>query len=134
MPSPDANQSLERSIGKRIRHIRLARGLSQSDLAERVAVTYQQIQKYENGTTHLTIDRLERLAKALSVSMQALLFEQDGSVAEAQSILAETGWVMQYLSDEDVRFIRMFRKLKSPKTLRLLSTYMRMLEEVELRK
>jgi transcriptional regulator with XRE-family HTH domain len=42
--------------------------LSQSELAERIGVTFQQVQKYENGTNRISVGRLTRIAKALDVS------------------------------------------------------------------
>lgn len=37
-------------VGRNIRVLRLDRGLSQTELGRRIEVTFQQIQKYENGT------------------------------------------------------------------------------------
>ncbi|MBD0392114.1 helix-turn-helix transcriptional regulator [Wolbachia endosymbiont of Pentalonia nigronervosa] len=42
-------------IGKKIRQFRLTRGFTQSELAEKIGISYQQIQKYENGTNHISI-------------------------------------------------------------------------------
>jgi transcriptional regulator with XRE-family HTH domain len=54
-------------VGQRIRIQRLASGLSQSELAERIGVTFQQVQKYEKGTNRVGAGRLTRIARVLNV-------------------------------------------------------------------
>jgi len=49
---PDAG-AMDREVGRRIRERRRALGLSQAALARRVGRTFQQIQKYENGTNRV---------------------------------------------------------------------------------
>jgi len=53
-------------IGLKIKQRRQQAGLSQERLAEMVGVTFQQIQKYENGQTTLNILKLQLIAKALN--------------------------------------------------------------------
>ena len=54
-------------VGQRIRIQRLAAGLSQSELAERIGVTFQQVQKYEKGANRVGAGRLTRIARVLNV-------------------------------------------------------------------
>ena len=44
--------------------------MSQPELAERVGVTFQQVQKYENGKNRISAGRLYEVAKALGVTIQ----------------------------------------------------------------
>ncbi len=53
-------------LGQKIKQLRQAAGLSQERLAEMVGVTFQQIQKYENGQTTLNIVKLQQIANALN--------------------------------------------------------------------
>src|ERR1700684_3078457 len=46
---PKANQPVDSLVGARIRLLRKRRKMSQTELGEAVGVTFQQIQKYENG-------------------------------------------------------------------------------------
>ena len=55
-------------LGMKIKLLRQQAGLSQEKLAEMVGVTFQQIQKYENGQTTLNILKLQHIAKSLKVS------------------------------------------------------------------
>jgi transcriptional regulator with XRE-family HTH domain len=52
-------------IGRKIRALRLQRGLSQSSLAEGIGLTFQQVQKYEKGTNRVSAGRLQRIADLL---------------------------------------------------------------------
>jgi len=60
---------IDARIGKKIRQFRLTRGFTQSELAEKIGISYQQIQKYENGTNHILVCRLYDLAQALSIDI-----------------------------------------------------------------
>ncbi|MEA2876377.1 MAG: hypothetical protein QOF14_1573 [Hyphomicrobiales bacterium] len=59
------------AIGEKVRALRLDRGLSQSELGERVGVTFQQLQKYEKGVNRVSAGRLVRVAAALNVPIMA---------------------------------------------------------------
>ena len=54
-------------IGRKIRALRLERGLSQSGLADGIDLTFQQVQKYEKGTNRVSAGRLQRIADMLNV-------------------------------------------------------------------
>ncbi len=58
-------------VGQRLRLLRKERGLSQTALAARVGVTFQQLQKYETGKNRLSASRLYRLAFVLGVDVSA---------------------------------------------------------------
>jgi transcriptional regulator with XRE-family HTH domain len=59
---------------------RLQRGLSQSQLAKGLGVTFQQVQKYEKGTNRIGSGRLVRIAQILEIPVTALL---DGATGDA---------------------------------------------------
>jgi transcriptional regulator with XRE-family HTH domain len=54
-------------VGKRIRHRRWLVGMTQQQLAEKVGIKFQQIQKYETGMNRVSASRLWDIAAALSV-------------------------------------------------------------------
>lgn len=56
-------------LGQRLRGRRVLLGLSQAQLARNLGVTFQQIQKYENGGSQLTPERLHCLAVSLGVAV-----------------------------------------------------------------
>ena len=59
------------AIGQKVRALRFDRGLSQSELASQVGVTFQQVQKYENGANRISAGRLALIAKALGMPVTA---------------------------------------------------------------
>ena len=61
-------------IGKRIKMQRLTRGLSQTDVANRLGITFQQIQKYERGLNRVGAGRLQEIANLFRVT-PAFFFE-----------------------------------------------------------
>jgi transcriptional regulator with XRE-family HTH domain len=52
-------------VGKRVRHRRWMVGMTQQQLAERVGIKFQQIQKYETGMNRISASRLWDIADAL---------------------------------------------------------------------
>ena len=67
--------ALEAAIGARLRARRRQLGLSQSDLAERLGVSFQQVQKYEQGANRIAASTLAAAASALSTSVAWLVGE-----------------------------------------------------------
>ncbi|MCK0119054.1 MAG: helix-turn-helix transcriptional regulator [Yoonia sp.] len=54
-------------VGKRIRHRRWMNGTTQQQLAEKVGIKFQQIQKYETGMNRVSASRLWDIANVLGV-------------------------------------------------------------------
>lgn len=54
-------------VGKRVRHRRWMVGMTQQQLAEKVGIKFQQIQKYETGMNRISASRLWDISEALSV-------------------------------------------------------------------
>ena len=54
-------------VGKRIRHRRWMVGMTQQQLAQRVGIKFQQIQKYETGMNRVSASRLWDIAKSMDV-------------------------------------------------------------------
>jgi transcriptional regulator with XRE-family HTH domain len=60
-------------VGQRIRSLRKRRKMSQETPAKSVGVTFQQVQKYENGRNRVGASRLQLVADALAVPIVELL-------------------------------------------------------------
>jgi transcriptional regulator with XRE-family HTH domain len=71
--------SIDVAIGRNVRIRRLAKGLSQSQLAKRLGLTFQQVQKYEAGAGRIGSSRLLRIAASLEVPVAALFEGVDGA-------------------------------------------------------
>ena len=85
-------------VGKRIRHRRWMVGMTQQQLAERVGIKFQQIQKYETGMNRVSASRLWEIATALGV---AVSFFFEGLGAAADSDAADTGLPGDLLADKE---------------------------------
>lgn len=57
-------------VGGRVRFRRVLLGMSQEKLAEKLGLTFQQIQKYEKGANRIGASRLLEIALALGVTVQ----------------------------------------------------------------
>ncbi|MES2985287.1 MAG: helix-turn-helix transcriptional regulator [Pseudomonadota bacterium] len=72
-------QDLNSSVGSKVRSLRKILGLSQSDLAQKLNISYQQLQKYETGENNISINKLDDISKALEYSIPELLDHHDDS-------------------------------------------------------
>ena len=63
-----------RNIGKNIRDARLARGLTQQQLAEKLGLTHQALSGYETGRRRASLAQLHLLAEGLEVDIHQLLY------------------------------------------------------------
>lgn len=97
-------------IGHRVRAKRLDKGLSQTTLAERIGVTFQQVQKYEKGTNRIGAGRLKRIAAALTVPVVFFFAEPETKGAPEEE--STFGWLQ---NAKAVRLIKAFHRVKSPK-------------------
>ncbi len=66
-------------VGKVLRAIRKARGLTQEGLAQALGITFQQIQKYELGHNRISASKMFLAARALGVSPAAFFEGADGT-------------------------------------------------------
>lgn len=100
-------------VGKRIRMRRLQMSLSQSDLANALRLTFQQVQKYEKGSNRVSCSRLYEIAQALDVPI-TYFFEEQGGNFEARA--------SEQLDARDLkagmRLVAAFGKLSDDKTRR----------------
>ncbi len=58
---------IDEYIGNSMRCIRLVLGITQFELAKSIGITFQQLQKYENGTNRVSAATLASLSKVLKV-------------------------------------------------------------------
>ena len=62
-----APDPIDRLVGQNIRVFRLSKGMTQTALGNALDITFQQIQKYENGSNRVGSGRLAQIAKTLDV-------------------------------------------------------------------
>jgi len=59
---------IDRIVGSRIRARRHLLGVSQTELGRRLGISFQQVQKYENGSNRVGASRLQQIAQALGTT------------------------------------------------------------------
>jgi transcriptional regulator with XRE-family HTH domain len=96
----------KKNVGEMIKKYRLAAHLSQMALAEKMGISYQQLQKYENGINNISFYRLQQISDSLNIPLSAFF---EGQAPE--KISEEFG---EYgLSKEEKILINLFRKIKN---------------------
>lgn len=96
---------MNNDIGSTIREMRKAAGMSQSRLAGKVGVSYQQIQKYEKGASKLSVPRLLQIAECFGVPFTAL-------VGEAPVGKGSTVVIGSNFTPDEAKVIVLYRRLK----------------------
>lgn len=69
MLAKKAPNPTDKHVGARIRMRRMMLGISQEKLAAPLGLTFQQVQKYENGANRVGASRLQQIAATLGVSV-----------------------------------------------------------------
>jgi transcriptional regulator with XRE-family HTH domain len=67
--SKTKSHEIEKHVGKKIKLFRQLKGLSQSEIAVHLGITFQQFQKYESGKNRIPVSRLIKLAEIFNVNM-----------------------------------------------------------------
>jgi transcriptional regulator with XRE-family HTH domain len=79
MAKPKSDE-LDKVIGRNIAIHRRRRNMTRAALGDAISVTFQQIQKYENGANRVAASRLYRISQVLGVDI-ASMFEVEESLA-----------------------------------------------------
>lgn len=92
-------------VGKKIKQMRALRRLSQTDVAQKLNLSFQQIQKYEIGSNRVAASRLYELSKIFGVPT-SYFFEglpQDGSANDNKDLNAQILNAVTSIEDEQVK-------------------------------
>lgn len=86
-------------VGKKIREVRLLRGLTQVKVAEQLGLSFQQLQKYETGYNRVSASKMFEIAQLLNVQ-PGYFFEglADADVAQSEAMDERTAKAAQALS------------------------------------
>lgn len=96
-------------IGSMIKRRRRELKISQDKLGEIVGITYQQIQKYENGLNRVSAEMLQKIASALDTDV-SYFYEKPAAADEAHERVAAYG-DLKGLSTVEMDVIRCFRAI-----------------------
>ncbi|SEK58971.1 helix-turn-helix domain-containing protein [Pacificibacter marinus] len=73
-------------VGKRVRHRRWMVGMTQQQLAEKVGIKFQQIQKYETGMNRVSASRLWDISEALGVPVAFFFDGVDAATTDVSAV------------------------------------------------
>lgn len=94
---------IDRLLGARVRARRLEIGMSQEMLGEKLGVTFQQIQKYENGVNRIAASRLYEIAATLDLPVSGFFPNGAAMVALEPAVereLAELDSIARQLTSD----------------------------------
>lgn len=110
--------SRDAEVGRRVRSRRLECKLSQTELADRIGVTFQQVQKYEKGVNRIGAGRLQRISEALDVPIS---FFFSGSTPQRTEGERQSESIFGFMQTSgSVRIVKAFHLIKSRKARQLL--------------
>lgn len=121
-------------VGKRIRLRRTILGYSQQQLAMRLGLTFQQVQKYEKGYNRVGASRLWDISRVLRVPMDFFFEDMDTSTTDQSPMMLgnlsdvekqdlnqpELNKDDPLESEESLKLVRAFYKIKNRKLARSL--------------
>ena len=95
-------------IGKRVRTLRLQRGMSQTELGDLLEITFQQVQKYENGSNRVSAGRLQRIAEILDVPI-TFFYSAYGETQPEQAQKIDFDFLQ---SGDSIRLVRAYSRIR----------------------
>ena len=101
----DMYHPIDLHVGKRVRFKRKMMGLTQTDLGERVGLTFQQIQKYEKGENRISASKLYQIAQILDTNV-SFFFDDYNEAHKEQEIVDDK---------QSVDLVQSFSSIKNPK-------------------
>lgn len=102
---------IEQNIGRQLKMLRISKKISQKALAGMMGITYQQVQKYENGLNRISVSRLWQFCNIFDVSPDYLfdnILERDGGNAAMKGTTLIPNAVA---SSQDIKLILAFQKI-----------------------
>lgn len=109
---------IDRHVGARVRMRRLMLDMTQTELGDKLGLTFQQVQKYEKGTNRIGASRLQHIADVLQVPV-AFFFE--GAVGELKTSEPRSLFVSEFLaSSEGIALVKAYMSIRDAKTRRCI--------------
>jgi transcriptional regulator with XRE-family HTH domain len=108
-------------VGSRVRMRRLMLKMSQSDLADGLGLTFQQVQKYEKGTNRIGASRLQHISQILQVPVPFFFDRAPGQSGATVEIADSDSYVNDFLATSDgLALVKAFTRIPDPKLRRAI--------------
>lgn len=115
--------AVDKHVGNRIREKRQERGVTQQELSRALGISYQQVQKYENGANRVSAGRLYILAEALGTTVD-VFFAGFGEGAKPARL--------SVTSEEAVQAAKELHAVKDPRVRNSIRALVRILGSLEI--
>lgn len=89
---------MDRAIGQAIKAARIAQGISQTELASVLGVSFQQQQKFESGRNRVNASALVLMCKRLKISPMDILGQHFGEPSEMSGLVEQITSLKQQLT------------------------------------
>ena len=107
-------------IGARVRQRRSELGISQSKLGEQLGITFQQVQKYENGKNRISASSLYRISRILGVDISYFVEGYGNGDGDALKDTADVCYSIQ--NREVASLVRNFSSISEPELKKRISS------------
>ena len=112
----NAVDDIDIAVGKAVRFFRIQAGMSQATLGSKLGVTFQQIQKYESGTTRIGSGLLLKIAKLFNKPIAAFFpINDDDGAGSINEIITLTDRA------QTMRMLHAFQKIQNPRVRFLMA-------------
>lgn len=115
---------IDAHVGNRIRTRRMALGMSQEKLGDRLGLSFQQVQKYEKGTNRVGASRLQAICAILQVPVSYFFDGAPHASASTRTKTTDDGsteLVAKFIASGDGQaLIKAFLRIKAPEMRRSL--------------
>ena len=123
---------IDKHVGSRLRMRRLMLDMSQTDVADALGLTFQQLQKYEKGLNRISASRLQHLSQILQVTVPFFFEGAPPSIgwpaAQASADVPSPSFVSDFLAtSEGLDLVKAFVCIGDPKLRRAI---VRLVEEI----
>lgn len=119
---------LDAHVGSRVRLARTRMGISQTRLGELLGLTFQQIQKYENGTNRVSAGRLFQISQIFDVPI-GYFYEGLAHLRSPSHSSAHSAEMRFFSSAENTQLAIAFMCVTDPKTRKRIVEFVKSLAE-----
>jgi len=115
-PPKEAPDPIDIHVGQRIKARRVGLRISQTEIGNALDVTFQQIQKYENGANRVGASNLYKMAQALDVGV-SYFYEDMPSSAQLKSLSDNPAATFEHdpmSQPESIKLVHNYFRIISP--------------------
>ena len=122
---------IDAHVGRQVKLRRAVVGLTQTELANQLGITFQQVQKYENGANRISASRLYLMAEILNVPLESFFEGTEAVIENAPGAYqgAEDEMVKKYedfiRSPGGIELCKAFVSIEDPKVRKQISALLK---------